>query len=106
MSSTNVRRLKVKDKREMQFEVIAFPVPTESGMWFTESTVNSREPSYIQSLDTRVSCEADTKYRYISRCTLAVLTNASSSKTGMYTVQLTNKQGAENFTFEIIFGRC
>lgn len=98
---------KAKDKREaLNFDVIAFPEPTVSDVWFAESTVNRSELLYVQSSDANVSCKSDIKHRYIFKCRLTVLSNAALSRTGVYMVQLTNNHGVENLTFEISNGMC
>lgn len=105
VSSTNISKIKVKDKNEeLSFDVIAFPPPTVSGVWFAEPTTNSSELSYDKTSVVNASCKSDRKHRYISRCTLTMLGNASYSRTGWYKIEVTNNHGDENFTVEISYG--
>lgn len=103
VSSTKVKKLKVKHKTEdLRFDVMAFPVPTVSGIWFAELAISSNEPSYVPILDANASCQVDRKHHYISRCTLTIFSNIS--RTGIYKVQLVNDGGVENLTFSVSYG--
>ncbi|XP_025101081.1 uncharacterized protein LOC112568157 isoform X2 [Pomacea canaliculata] len=89
---------------EMNFDIIAYPVPHEYHVWFVKSPINNSEDAHNEGKDTMVNitCQSSVFRRYLSTCSLRVV-NINSLSTGSYKVQVINEAGDENFTVTIDF---
>lgn len=88
---------------ELDFNVIASPVPRDYVVWFVGVTPNSTDdfPERVDGSWMNVTCQAYTDRRYLAKCTLTVFRIYYGS--GYYKVQVINEHGDENFTAEIIY---
>lgn len=106
LSSTHLGMIKFRNKREdLSFDVIGYPVPLNCEIWFDPSEINNSKPftRKFEGSELNVTCKASSKYLYLSRCTLTILSVPFQSD-GLYILQVINEHGKENFTVEISYG--
>ncbi|XP_025103102.1 uncharacterized protein LOC112569511 [Pomacea canaliculata] len=103
-SSTRLGFHMMNHQTEMNFDIIAYPVPHEYHVWLIKSPINNSEDAHIEGKDTMVNitCQSGVFRRYLSTCSLRVV-NINSLTTGSYKVQVINEAGDENFTVTIDF---
>lgn len=88
---------------ELDFNVIASPVPRDYVVWFVGVTPNSTDhfSERVDGSSMNVTCQAYTDRRYLAKCKLTVF--SIYYRSGYYRVQVINEHGDENFTAEIIY---
>ncbi|XP_025101315.1 uncharacterized protein LOC112568294 [Pomacea canaliculata] len=102
-SSTRLGFDMMNHQTEMNFDIIAYPVPHEYHVWFVKSPINNSEDAHNEGKDTMVNITCQSVFRrYLSTCSLRVV-NINSLTTGSYKVQVINEAGDENFTVTIDF---
>ncbi|XP_025102103.1 uncharacterized protein LOC112568821 [Pomacea canaliculata] len=97
--------VKFQNKREdLSFDVIGYPVPLNYEIWFDPPEINNSKPftRKFEGSELNVTCKASSKYLYLSRCTLTILSVPFQSG-GLYILQVINEHGKENFTVEISY---
>jgi hypothetical protein len=86
---------------QLSFDVISYPAPAT--FTFTYTGVNGPDsPSEVKDIDLIARCQVKPEVNLFT-CYVIVLNVTSQKAAGSYTVTLTNSEGDQRFTFQVLY---